>query len=63
MSKAMQAERKLWSKIYIYDDWMENQGLSTESSELNVPSPVIGVRLLNEGNVLNVWNDWNQLPI
>ena len=27
MSKAMQAERKMWSKIYTYDVWMEGQGI------------------------------------
>ena len=26
MSKAMQAERKMWSKFYTYDEWMEAQG-------------------------------------
>ena len=25
MSKAMQAERKMWSKHYTYDEWMEAQ--------------------------------------
>ena len=27
MSKAMQAERKMWSKHYTYDEWMESQGV------------------------------------
>ena len=27
MSKAMQAERKMWSKFYSYDEWMEAQGI------------------------------------
>jgi hypothetical protein len=27
MSKAMQAERKMWSKHYTYDEWMEAQGI------------------------------------
>ena len=27
MSKAMQAERKMWSKVYTYDEWMETQGI------------------------------------
>ena len=27
MSKAMQAERKMWSKIFTYDEWMEGQGI------------------------------------
>ena len=27
MSKAMQAERKMWSKIYTYDEWMEAQSI------------------------------------
>jgi hypothetical protein len=27
MSKAMQAERKMWSKHYTYDEWMEGQGI------------------------------------
>src|SRR6476469_6199661 len=27
MSKAMQAERKMWSRSYTYDDWMERQGI------------------------------------
>src|SRR5690348_431657 len=27
MSKALQAERKMWSKIYSYDEWMEAQGI------------------------------------
>ena len=27
MSKAMQAERKMWSKVYTYDEWMEAQGI------------------------------------
>ena len=27
MSKAMQAERKMWSKHYTYDEWMESQGI------------------------------------
>ena len=25
--------------------------------------PLISVRLLNDWNVLNVWNDWNQLTL
>ena len=27
MSKAMQTERKMWSKIYTYDEWMAHQGI------------------------------------
>ena len=27
MSKAAQADRKMWSKIYTYDEWMEAQGI------------------------------------
>jgi hypothetical protein len=27
MAKAMQAERKMWSKHYTYDEWMEAQGI------------------------------------
>ncbi len=27
MSKVMQAERKMWSKFYTYDEWMEAQGI------------------------------------
>ncbi len=27
MSKAMQTERKMWSKHYTYDEWMEAQGI------------------------------------
>ena len=27
MSKAMQAERKMWSKVYTYDEWMEAQSI------------------------------------
>ena len=27
MSKAMQSERKMWSRSYTYDDWMERQGI------------------------------------
>ena len=27
MSKAMQAERRMWSKLYTYDEWMEAQGI------------------------------------
>src|ERR1044071_7600793 len=27
MSKAMQLERKMWSKHYTYDEWMEAQGI------------------------------------
>ena len=27
MSKAMQAERRMWSKFYSYDEWMEAQGI------------------------------------
>src|SRR5919109_3362094 len=27
MSKALQAERKMWSKFYTYDEWMEAQEL------------------------------------
>ena len=27
MSKAMPAERKMWSRSYTYDDWMERQGI------------------------------------
>ena len=27
MSKAMQGERRMWSKYYTYDEWMEAQGI------------------------------------
>src|SRR5207253_9978185 len=27
MSKAMQIERKMWSKHYTYDEWMDAQGI------------------------------------
>ena len=27
MSKAMQGERRMWSKFYTYDEWMEAQGI------------------------------------
>ena len=27
MSKAMQGERRMWSKLYTYDEWMEGQGI------------------------------------
>ena len=27
MSKAVRADRKMWSKIYTYDEWMEAQDI------------------------------------
>jgi hypothetical protein len=39
---------------------------SRESSSRFVSTrkcPIINVRLLNDRNVLNLWNDWNQLIV
>ena len=51
MSKAMQAERKMWSKFYTYDEWMEDAGHSHSPRLLHRGSADIGIGLVGRARV------------